>query len=140
MEVFYTYYAGEMDTNDPDLMLYSGGFFSPADRHLMKKAIEVPANELGDHAWSFQDKRLPQMLFSYRARNYPETLSMEEADIWRKDRKARMIDARDSSHFTLMNFRQEMAEARKLKLGEPEAQSILDQLEAWVLEIGLENL
>jgi hypothetical protein len=33
-----------------------------------------------------------------------------------------------------------MTEARELKQGEPGAQGILDQLEAWVLEIGLENL
>jgi hypothetical protein len=60
--------------------------------------------------------------------------------LWKKDRKARLIDATDSAHFTLRNFRQEMAEARELRQGEPDAQNILDQLEAWVLEIGLENL
>jgi exodeoxyribonuclease-1 len=80
------------------------------------------------------------MLFRYRARNYPDTLSMEEAELWKKDRKARLIETRDAAHFTLRDFRQELAEARELKQGEPEAQGILDQLEAWVLEIGLENL
>ncbi|MCK5481254.1 MAG: exodeoxyribonuclease I, partial [Gammaproteobacteria bacterium] len=128
------------ETNDPDLMIYSGGFFSSADRHLMKKVLEAPADKLGGYSWSFQDERLPLMLFRYRARNYPDTLSMEEADLWDKDRKARLIETTDSSHFTLRNFRQELAEARELKQGEPEAQQILDQLEAWVLEIGLENL
>ncbi len=140
VEVFSASYADSQETNDPDLMIYSGGFFSPPDRHLMKKIIEAPADQLGGHSWSFQDERLPLMLLRYRARNYPDTLSLEEADLWRKDRKTRLIDARDSAHFTLTNFRQEMAEARELKQGEPEAQGILDQLEAWVLEIGLENL
>jgi hypothetical protein len=65
---------------------------------------------------------------------------MEEAELWKKDRKARLVEATDSSHFTLRNFRHEMAEARELKRDEPGAQSILDQLEAWVLETGLENL
>jgi exodeoxyribonuclease-1 len=139
-EVFSTSYADSQETNDPDLMIYSGGFFSSADRHLMKKVLAVPADKLGGHSWSFQDKRLPLMLFRYRARNYPDTLSMEEADLWKKDRKARLIETRDSAHFTLRDFRQEMAEARELKQGEPEAEGILDQLEAWVLEIGLENL
>jgi exodeoxyribonuclease-1 len=140
LEVFSASYADSQETNDPDLMLYSGGFFSSVDRHLMKKVLEVPAKNLGGHSWSFQDKRLPSMLFRYRARNYPGTLSMEEADLWNKDRKARLIKASDSAHFTLQDFRREMAEARDLKQGEPEAQNILDQLEAWVLEIGLENL
>ncbi len=140
VEVFSTSYADSQETNDPDLMIYSGGFFSPADRHLMKKVLEVPANKLGGHSWSFQDKRLHSMLFRYRARNYPDMLSMEEADLWKKDRKARLIEARDSAYFTLQDFRQEMAEARELKRDEPGAQGILDQLEAWVLEIGLEIL
>jgi len=140
LEVFSASYADSQETNDPDLMIYSGGFFSPADRHLMKKVLEVPAAKLGGHLWSFQDERLPLMLFRYRARNYPATLSMEEAELWKQDRKARLVEATDSSHFTLRNFRQEMAEARELKRDEPGAQSILDQLEAWVLETGLENL
>jgi len=140
IEVFSASWANHQEADDPDLLIYSGGFFSSADKHLMKKVLEVPADKLGGHSWSFQDRRLPLMLFRYRARNYPDTLSMEEADLWKKDRKARLIDATDSSHFTLRNFRQEMAEARELRQGEPEAQNILDQLEAWVLEIGLENL
>ena len=80
------------------------------------------------------------MLFRYRARNYPATLSMDEAALWNEDRRARLIEAGDTAHFSIRDFRQEMVAARELKQGEPEAQRILDQLEAWVLEIGLENL
>jgi exodeoxyribonuclease-1 len=140
VEVFLTSYADSQETNDPDLMIYNGGFFSHADRHLMSKVLSVPADKLGGHLWSFQDKRLPLMLFRYRARNFPETLSMKEADMWREDRRARLIEATDSSHFTLAQFKREMVEARELKQDEPEAQIILDQLEAWVLEIGLEDM
>jgi hypothetical protein len=60
--------------------------------------------------------------------------------MWKKDRRARLIEATDSAHFTLGEFKLEMAEARELKQDEPEAQRILDQLEAWVMEIGLEDL
>ena len=139
-EVFSASYADGQETNDPDFMIYTGGFFSPADKHLMKKVLATPAGKLGGQSWSFKDKRLPLMLFRYRARNYPDTLSVEEADKWKKDRKARLIESRDSSHFTLRDFRQEMAEARELKQSGPEAHRILDQLEAWVLDIGLEDL
>ena len=82
LEVFSTPHDAFDDSSDPDRMLYSGGFFSPADRHLMKKILVVPAGKLGGHLWSFQDRRLPLMLFRYRARNYPDTLSMEEARAW----------------------------------------------------------
>lgn len=139
-EVFSASYADSQETNDPDFMIYTGGFFSTADKHLMKKVRAAPADKLGVQSWSFKDKRLPLMLFRYRARNYPDTLSVEEADQWKKDRKARLIESGDASHFTLRDFRQEMAEARELKQSGPEAHSILDQLEAWVLDIGLEDL
>ena len=69
------------DSNDPDRMLYSGSFFSPADRHLMNKILRIAPADLGRHLWSFQDERLQLMLFRYRARNYPETLSQEESRI-----------------------------------------------------------
>ncbi len=38
------------DSSDPDRMLYSGGFFSPADRHLMNKVLAVPPAQLGSHS------------------------------------------------------------------------------------------
>jgi exodeoxyribonuclease-1 len=139
-EVFSASYADGSEQDDPDLMIYSGGFFSSSDKLLMKKILDVPEGKLASHSWTFQDKRLPLMLFRYRARNYPETLSMEEADLWNKDRKTRLIKGIDEAHFTLSDFRQEMAEARELRRGEAGAQGILDQLEAWVLELGLENL
>ena len=139
-EVFAAAYADGQETNDPDLMIYTGGFFSPADKHLMKRIHAVPADKLGGQTWAFKDKRLPLMLFRYRARNYPDTLLVEEAEQWKKDREARLIESRDSVHFTLREFRQEMAEARELKQSGPEAHRILDQLEAWVLDIGLEDL
>ena len=106
----------------------------------MSKVLGVPPDKLGGHLWSFQDKRLPLMLFRYRARNFPDTLSMQEAEMWKKDRRTRLIESTDSSHFTFGEFKLELAEARELKQGEPEAQRILDQLEAWVMEIGLEDL
>ena len=55
LDVFSASYADSQETNDPDLMIYSGGFFSSADKHLMTKVRKVPANKLGGHSWSFQD-------------------------------------------------------------------------------------
>jgi exodeoxyribonuclease-1 len=121
-------------------MLYSGGFFSPADRHLMKKILAVPPRDLAGHQWSFQDKRLPLMVFRYRARNYPETLTAQERETWDRDRKARLIDNTDPAYFTLAEFRQVVAGLRTAKQGEAEALRILDRLEAWVIETGLVDL
>jgi len=139
-EVFSSPFGDGQDPNDPDRMIYSGGFFSPADRHLMKKIMDVPPAKLGGHLWTFQDQRLTLMLFRYRARNFPETLSLKEAGLWEQDRKARLVQTSDPSYFTLDTFRRAMAEAREQNREDPKAQEILDQLDAWVLDIGLEGL
>jgi len=125
---------------DPDRMLYSGDFFSAADRHLMNKILAVPPAELGRHLWSFQDDRLPLMLFRYRARNFPETLSLEESRVWDRDRRARLLEAGGPEYFTLDDFRRTMKEQREQKKDDPAALRLLDQLDAWVLQAGLLDL
>jgi len=140
IEVFSSSRSSFEESTDPDRMLYSGGFFSPADRHLMTKILAIPAAKLGGHLWSFQDNRLPLMLFRYRARNFPETLSMEESRSWDADRKARLIDADAAEYFTLGDFQIAVSELREQKKDEPESQRTLDQLEAWVIESGIADL
>jgi len=140
IDVFSTQGDTFIDSTDPDRMLYSGGFFSPADRHLMKKILVVPSGKLGGHLWSFQDRRLPLMLFRYRARNYPDTLSLEEARTWDRDRSTRLVETEDPAYFTLRDFKVAMRELRELKKDEPEAQRILDRLDAWVVGSGIASL
>ncbi len=77
---------------DPDLMLYSGGFFSDADQARMATIRQTPAQELADLALRFDDARLPEMLFRYRARNYPDTLSSDELQLWREFCHQRFTD------------------------------------------------
>jgi exodeoxyribonuclease-1 len=140
IEVFSTSRNRFEDSTDPDRMLYSGGFFPPADRHLMKKILLVPPGKLGGHLWSFQDNRLPSMLFRYRARNYPDTLSLEEARAWDQDRKTRLIETADPAYFTLNDFQLVMSELREQKKDEPRDVRILDQLDSWVIEAGISDL
>ena len=80
------------------------------------------------------------MLFRYRARNYPDTLNLEEARIWDQDRKLRLVDTTDPAYFTLADFNIAVRELRQLKNEEPAALRILDQLDAWVLETGISDL
>lgn len=128
------------DSSDPDRMLYSGGFFSPGDRHLMKKILAVPPRELAGHLWSFQDQRLPLMVFRYRARNFPDTLTQKEHEAWDRDRRSRLVDTTDPAYFTLADFRQVIAELREARAAEPSAMRILDRVEAWVIEAGIAEL
>ena len=69
-------------TLDPDLAIYSGGFFSEHDKQQMAKIRSLSPEKLGSAAFTFKDSRLAEMLFRYRARNYPETLPPNERSQW----------------------------------------------------------
>jgi exodeoxyribonuclease-1 len=136
-EVFAVPEQGLSESSDPDLMLYSGGFFPEADRHLMRKLLNLSPAELGAEDWPFKDPRLPQMLFRYRARNFPESLSAEEAEAWERDRRSRLVDGTEPAFFTVSEYRQARREQREQRKNDPKALALLDQLDAWLAEIGL---
>ncbi|MCK0752495.1 exodeoxyribonuclease I [Chromohalobacter japonicus] len=112
--------------SDPDLMLYSGGFFSPADRREMQRAREMAPWDLADARFAFQDPRLEEMLFRLRARNYPDTLSGDEQAQWETYRWARMNDAEVSS-LTLTGFAREIERLNQASL-DPEQRQVLEEL------------
>lgn len=67
---------------DPDLMIYSGGFFSSHDKVEMTTIRNTPVSQLSRLQPRFKDKRLEEMFFRYKARNYPHILSPEEQHRW----------------------------------------------------------
>ncbi|MBS3963623.1 MAG: exodeoxyribonuclease I [Methylomonas sp.] len=77
---------------DPDLMLYSGGFFSTRDKTTLAKIRNLSPRQLADNRFRFDDARLPEMLFRYRARNYPDSLHPDEAVRWQQVCHARLSD------------------------------------------------
>lgn len=77
------------DEIDPDVALYYGGFFNDADKNIMAQLRDLPPEQLATTVFAFRDARLPEMLFRYRARNYPQTLSADEVVRWNEFRLAR---------------------------------------------------
>ncbi len=116
---------------DPDHMLYSGGFFSSADRQLMTRVRQMEPNRLIQTDWPFKDFRLTDMLFRYRARNFPDTLSVEEHEKWQTHRLANLSHPADDRQLTPAGFAAEISAARQAHQNDGRAQTILDQLEAW---------
>lgn len=129
MDVFSPHPRG--DVHDPDHMIYAGGFFSRDDRNLMNKILATPAEQLGQLDIKFNDSRLTQMLFRYRARNYPETLSAEENQQWQTDRLERLHNPSDTRQLNFESFAAEIAQARVIYSEDAAALKILDQLELW---------
>lgn len=78
-------YTAEFDdeqTIDAEHALYGGAFFSDSDKAQMAILHTLTPEKLAVHEFSFQDERLPILLFRYRARNYPYTLSAQEQQSW----------------------------------------------------------
>lgn len=88
----YQSHGDGIPESDPDFMIYSGGFFGGEDHASMATLRRMAPGDLGRADVRFQDPRLPEMLFRYRARNYPETLSEEEGVRWRSFCRARLHD------------------------------------------------
>ncbi|MEP3825920.1 MAG: exodeoxyribonuclease I [Marinobacter sp.] len=80
------------DLTDPDEQIYAGGFISNTDRERLKDLIAQPVETLGEQEVRFDDERLSEMLFRYRARNYPNTLSGEEMERWETFRTERLMN------------------------------------------------
>ncbi|MGZ3184771.1 MAG: exodeoxyribonuclease I [Telluria sp.] len=81
--------AQEAGPVDVDEDLY-GGFIGNGDRRtLASLRTEAPARLAALHP-TFDDERLYELLFRYRARNFPETLSEAEQHQWEEHRAARL--------------------------------------------------
>jgi len=89
---------------DPDKSLYGGGFFSPDDKKRMDDLRQLNENELKTVDFNFKDTRIPEMLFRYRARNYPDSLSQVEKDKWNKYRKAKFTYDNDNKTLNIETF------------------------------------
>lgn len=81
------------ELTDPDLMLYSGGFFSDTDKQTMDDIRASTPEALAKQTFHFEDPRLNDMLFRYRARNYPQSLSTQESQQWEDYRLAQLHHA-----------------------------------------------
>ncbi len=77
---------------DPDAQLYSGGFFSNGDYARMQRIQHSAPDELATLQQAYDDARIPEMLFRYRARNYPETLDAGEKQRWEEYRRQKFTD------------------------------------------------
>lgn len=86
-------FAREFETiTDPDLMLYSGDFFSDQDRSNMAIIRATEPAQLAGLELNFADARLSEMFFRYRARNFPSTLNDSELHRWRAFCQQRLLE------------------------------------------------
>ncbi len=97
--------------DDPDGMLYTGGFFSQSDKSSMALIRDAHPEALDDLQLGFQDRRLEEMLFRYRARNYLETLNSDEREKWEEYRKQKLLGPSNGPNLNFDMFAKAINEA-----------------------------
>ena len=102
-----TIYAREhfVPSDDPEQQLYDG-FIGDRDRRLCEQVRASDPEQLAKDTWPFDDERLPELLFRYRARNFPHTLSAQELERWHVFCQQRLVDPVMGAPMTLANFTQ----------------------------------
>ncbi|MFW5450689.1 MAG: exodeoxyribonuclease I [Methylophagaceae bacterium] len=113
--------------DDPDAALYGGGFFSGNDKRKMELIRSADPEHLKTMAIPFDDQRLPEMLFRYRARNWPESLTTDEKEHWQQYRQQRLMDDSNEKILTLSRYFDEIENSRNGQLTEQQ-QQVLDKL------------
>ena len=92
-------------TEDPEQQLYDG-FLGDRDRRLCEQVRSVDPAQLGQGHWMFDDPRLPELLFRYRARNFADTLDTQERARWHGFCQQRLSDPSFGAPNTLGDFEQ----------------------------------
>jgi exodeoxyribonuclease-1 len=121
-------------TFDADLALYSGGFLSQQSHTHARMIREANPEALADINLPWDDTRLPILLFRYRARNFPHTLSPAEIHRWRQHCQNRLMHGEDGflgSDEYMLKIEQ-LAEAHQ---NDPQKMAILKALANYLLEL-----
>ncbi|AMB85963.1 exodeoxyribonuclease I [Pseudomonas agarici] len=95
-------------SEDPEQQLYDG-FLGDRDRRLCEQVRGAGPEQLAREHWPFDDARLPELLFRYRARNFPDSLSEEEQQRWQTFCRRRLSESSWGAPNTLVGFRDALA-------------------------------
>jgi exodeoxyribonuclease-1 len=121
-------------TIDVDAALYDG-FIGDTDKRLLAQVRGTPPHLLAKAQYAFRDARLPELLFRYRARNWPGSLLPAERERWNAYRRERLDMDSGLAELTLAQFNEQIAELRAAAPADGGRQALLDRLQAWGQEI-----
>ena len=122
------------DASDVDGSLYSGGFFTDSDKRAFRKIHNTAPADLATLDLFYDDARIPDLFFRFRARNWPETLADTETLQWREERFQRLCGSEDRSlvEAVLSQYRTRLDQL----CGEyPDQQDLLDKLADYARQV-----
>ena len=122
------------ETPDADASLYHG-FLAEGERRKLAEVRGTPPAQLGTRDFGFKDGRLQELLFRYRARNWPETLDAAERARWDDYRRARLAPGTVLAEQSLPDYFAQIAQLRAEPTTDGAKQVLLDRLEVWGREL-----
>lgn len=111
---------------DVEAQLYDG-FLNDTDKVRALAVVSANEKDLADFHPNFQDERLDELLLHYKARNFPRTLSADEAKTWEQWRVSRL-------QRQLPGFMKSMEKFATQELSDSQ-QFILQELQLWLESI-----
>jgi exodeoxyribonuclease-1 len=113
--------ARDFNGDDPDGALYDG-FIDRADKVKFAKA----RSSKGQAPLVFNDPRLTELYFRYKARNWPESLDASERQLWDRHKWQHL------SPEAILSYQEHIND---LISGNPAHAEVLESLKDWVIEI-----
>ena len=129
---------GDRTPSDVDASIYDA-FIDKGDARLFPQVRTTAPHALRDAAFAFKDARLPELLFRYRARNWPDTIDAGEQARWDAYRNQRLRIDSGLSEYTFDSLRTELDELRMAHVDDARKLGLLDRVDAWAraLDAGL---
>lgn len=113
---------------DADHALYSGGFLTNEEKHWCDDVREAQPEQLSVLAERMQNPKLKTLLFRYRARNYPHTLTFEESQRWQQHRQFRLTAPDSPASITIDAYLLELEQLAMQHAENSEYKAILKAL------------
>lgn len=98
----------------------------------MNQIRALKPEQLADFTFKGGDSRLAEMLFRYRARNYPETLNSQESKRWQQFCINRLSDINKDGFLDFNSYQQQIDQ---LKQQEGVDQQLLKDLQQYALDL-----
>ncbi|MBO1254936.1 exodeoxyribonuclease I [Alteromonas sp. 5E99-2] len=113
--------------------LYSDGFMSNDDKHRCEVIRQAEPGELGTLISQLQPSTLKSLLFLYRGRNFPSSLSYEEMTSWQRHRELSFTEG--LTGLSLTEFALELDRLAELHQNQPNSLSVLHTLHQYVQKL-----
>ncbi len=123
---------------DAEQRLYDG-FLPNADKYLLDEVRLASCADLTEHHFHFSDQRYNDLLFSYRARYFNDSLTDSERAIWAENCRWRLTDEK-SGYLTMEQQGAEIAQLLANGSLSTEKITVLEALNDWATQVNDEFL